>query len=115
VTALITSNSSMSRRASSTAGRELRAFFALLVCFAGATCSAGVLHVWAPRRGGRKDFTRCDDAPLLQSILELVTAGGWALTSLGWRFAPWMLIGTPPISIVGPLGAWFYGRAWRNL
>lgn len=81
----------------------------LLPCLAGSTLSAGVVHIWFPRQGNRRDLKKRHGGGLVQGMLELVSAAAWSATAyVALRYPHWLVL-TLSCALLGPLGAWWGG------
>ena len=88
------------------------AVFAL--CVAGATISAGSLHLLLPRPGRRRDLRRRGKGNLVGNVLEL-------MTTIAWPALTWCLLNEPLYAPIPALGAgaavsiaWLAGRRRRR-
>ncbi len=90
---------------------DLRSFAVLLVCFAGSSVSAGVVQVWYPRAGNRRDLKHRYKENRLQNFIEGVSTFGWAGAAFGLLTLPWALVIALPVALMGPATAWFMGRS----
>ena len=83
-------------------------------CLAGATLSAGVAQIWYPRQGDRKKMQRRGKANLLITILEGISAMGWAGTAYCLVMRPWLTIVPLLFALLGPGAAWVLGKSRRD-
>ena len=86
----------------------------LLPCLAGSTLSAGVVQVWFPRQGDRRDLKKRYGGGLVQGMLELICAAAWSATAyVALRHPQWLVL-TLSCALLGPLGAWWGGADKRK-
>ena len=91
-----------------------RQLLVLLPCLTGGTLSAGVVQIWFPRQGNRRDLKKRSGAGLVQGILELVSAAAWSATAyVAVKYPLWLLL-TLSGALLGPLGAWWSGGDKRK-
>jgi ABC-2 type transport system permease protein len=85
-----------------------------LVCLIGGTLALGVTQIWYPRQGNRRDMKRRMQGSAVIALLENLTAIGWAGTAFcliaASPFMPLALL----LASLGPLAAWFLGKARRE-
>jgi ABC-2 type transport system permease protein len=86
----------------------------LAICTTCAAASSAACHVLNPRKANRREMNRRGQAHPLASIVELISAFGWAGTAYGMMGGPWwVFIIALPLAAVGPLfsfGAGFQAR-----
>ncbi len=89
-----------------------------LVCVVASTIGAGVSYIWYPRSGDRKNIKHRGKGSALISMLEAMSAAGWAGLAYCLMIAPspWAWFGLPALimALCGPATAWLLGRARRN-
>jgi ABC-2 type transport system permease protein len=89
-----------------------------VVCVGASTIGAGVSYIWYPRSGDRKNMKNRAKGSVLISMLEAMSAAGWAGLAYCLMIAPspWAWFGVPAliIALCGPAIAWTLGRARRN-
>lgn len=85
-----------------------------LLCLAGATAGGGMMQVWYPRQGDRKNMRRRMESGKLVGLLE-------GFSAMGWSGVAWCLVSMPvlaPLPLLlaaaGPIAAWFLGESRRN-
>ncbi len=91
-----------------------RQLLVLLPCLVGSTLSAGVVQIWFPRQGNRRDMKKRYGGGLVQGTLELVSAAAWSATAYVALRHPLWLILTLSCAFLGPLGAWWGGADKRK-
>ncbi len=86
----------------------------LLLCLGGSTVCAGLMQVWYPRQGDRKNMKKRVESGKLMGVLE-------GLGGMGWAGVAWCLVTAPlftPLALlfasIGPAVAWFAGRERRE-
>ena len=84
------------------------------VCLVGSTLSAGVAQIWYPRQGDRKNMKRRGKANLLITILEGISAMGWAATAYCLVMLPWLTPVPLLFALLGPGAAWMLGKSRRE-
>lgn len=88
--------------------------FVLAVCATCAAASSAACHVLNPRKANRREMNRRGQAHPLASLVELISAFGWAGTAYAMMGGPWwVFIIALPLAAVGPLfsfGAGFQAR-----
>jgi ABC-2 type transport system permease protein len=96
------------------ASTSIRSALVFGSCVAGATLSAGLIHIAMPRRGNRRDMRKRGKGNVLAGLLDFVT-------SLAWSALAWCLLAAPSLAllplvpaIAGPLLASLLGRARRR-
>ncbi|RQP25063.1 hypothetical protein [Piscinibacter terrae] len=85
-----------------------------LLCLAGATACGGMMQVWYPRQGDRKNMRRRMESGKLVGLLE-------GFSAMGWSGVAWCLVSLPiltPLPLLfaaaGPTAAWFLGESRRE-
>lgn len=85
-----------------------------LLCLGGATACGGMMQVWYPRQGDRKNMRKRMESGKLVGMLE-------GFSALGWSGVAWCLVSMPiltPLPLLfaaaGPTAAWFLGESRRN-
>jgi len=85
-----------------------------LLCLSGSTACGGMMQVWYPRQGDRRDMRRRMQSGKFVSVLE-------GFSGLGWAGVAWCLVAAPmfaPLPLlfaaVGPTAAWFLGESRRE-
>jgi ABC-2 type transport system permease protein len=85
-----------------------------VLCLAGSTACGGMMQVWYPRQGDRRNMRRRAQSGKFVSLLE-------GLSGLGWAGVAWCLVAAPmfaPLPLlfaaVGPAAAWFLGESRRE-
>jgi ABC-2 type transport system permease protein len=86
----------------------------LAVCASCAAASSAACHILNPRKADRREMRKRGQAHPLASVIEMVSAFGWAGTAYALIAGPWwVLIISLPIAAVGPLfsyGAGYHAR-----
>ena len=86
----------------------------LAVCVAGATVSAGSIHIALPRPGRRRDLRRRGKGNAIVGMVELATTAAWTATTLLLFQASAFALPTALVAVALPLAAWRYGRRQRS-
>jgi len=81
---------------------------------AGGTISAGLIQIWYPRQGDRKNMKKRGQGNMVINFIEGISALGWAGTSYAMLAAPlWAPLGLL-LALTGPSGAWLLGKSRRE-
>jgi ABC-2 type transport system permease protein len=85
-----------------------------IFCLAGSTACGGMMQVWYPRQGDRRNMRKRMQSGKFVSVLE-------GFSGLGWAGVAWCLVAAPmftPLPLlfaaVGPTAAWFLGESRRE-
>ena len=89
-----------------------------LLCLLGATVSAGVIQIWYPRAGDRKNMKKRAQGSMLINLIEGFCAFGWsgaAYALMQWP-SPWAWLALVALlfALLGPAGAWLLGKSRRE-
>lgn len=89
-----------------------------LFCLAGSTTSAGVIQIWYPRTGDRKNMKKRGQGSMLINLVEGFSAFGWsgaAYALMQWP-SPWAWLALVALlfALLGPAGAWLLGKSRRS-
>jgi ABC-2 type transport system permease protein len=83
-------------------------------CLAGSTACGGMMQVWYPRQGDRRNMRRRMESGKFVSVLE-------GFSGLSWAGVAWCLVAAPVfaplpllLAAVGPTAAWFLGESRRE-
>lgn len=89
-----------------------------LFCLAGSTISAGMIQVWYPRMGDRKNMKKRAQGSMLINIVEGLCAFGWSGAAYALMLIPspwaWLALVGIAFALLGPVGAWVLGRSRRE-
>lgn len=88
------------------------------LCLAGSTVSAGVIQIWYPRAGDRKNMKKRAQGSMLINMVEGFCAFGWSGAAYALMQIPspwaWLALVGLAFAALGPLGAWVLGRSRRE-
>lgn len=86
----------------------------LIACAGGGTLSAGVMQLWYPRRGDRRDLKKGMAGAVWIRLFEALDGIAWGATAYcliaAWRYTPFALL--PALLI--PAAVWWLGKARRE-
>jgi ABC-2 type transport system permease protein len=89
-----------------------------LFCLAGSTACAGMIQVWYPRIGDRKNMKKRAQGGMLINLIEGLCAFGWSGAAYALMQIPspwaWLALVGLAFAALGPLGAWVLGRSRRE-
>ncbi len=90
-----------------------------LFCLAGCTLGAGMIQIWYPRTGDRKNMKKRAQGSVLINMVEAFSAFGWSGAAYALMQAPspwaWTALIGILFALLGPAGAWVLGRSRREL
>jgi hypothetical protein len=87
----------------------------LAVCASCAAASSAACHILNPRKANRREMNRRGQAHPLASIVEMVSAFGWAGTAYAILSGPWwILLISVPFALVGILFSFGAGQPARR-
>jgi ABC-2 type transport system permease protein len=88
------------------------------LCLAGSTISAGVIQIWYPRAGDRKNMKKRAQGSMLINMVEAFCAFGWSGAAYALMQMPspwaWLALVGLAFAALGPMGAWVLGRSRRE-
>jgi ABC-2 type transport system permease protein len=87
---------------------------ALMVGAAGACVGAAATQILNPQRGDRKDIAKRGKTNVIGSLLDFLSAAGWALFAFGLTGTWWACIAAIPMMIASPLYAYSFGTHNRQ-
>ena len=83
-------------------------------CAGGGCFSAGMMQLWYPRQGDRRDMKKSMQGGVAVRLLETFDGMAWAATAwcliAAWGYAPWALA----TALSMPAAVWWLGRARRE-
>jgi ABC-2 type transport system permease protein len=89
-----------------------------IFCLAGSTISAGMIQVWYPRAGDRKNMKKRAQGSMLINMVEGFCAFGWSGAAYALMLIPsawaWLALVGIAFALLGPAGAWVLGRSRRE-
>jgi len=89
-----------------------------LFCLAGSTVSAGMIQVWYPRMGDRKNMKKRAQGSMLINMVEGFCAFGWSGAAYALMLIPspwaWLALVGIAFAALGPTGAWVLGKSRRE-
>ena len=89
-----------------------------LFCLAGSTISAGMIQIWYPRAGDRKNMKKRAQGSMLINLVEGFCAVGWSGAAYALMLVPspwaWLALVGIAFALLGPLGAWVLGKSRRE-
>ena len=85
------------------------ALIAPLAAFGSASC-----YVLNPQKANRREMAKRGKASVMTSMLEIMSAMGWAATAYCLLNAPLFLVLSIPFALVAPISAYFMGYAARR-
>jgi ABC-2 type transport system permease protein len=94
--------------------RDPLAALILALCGGAATISSAMCHIWNPRKGDRRDIKTRHKQNMITSLIESVSAFGWAGVALCLGGYYWWVLLALPFAIAGPLYSWFAGAEARR-
>jgi len=81
---------------------------------AGGTISAGLIQIWYPRQGDRKNMKKRGQGNMVMNMIEGFSSLGWAGAAYAMLTAPiWAPLGLL-LALMGPTGAWLLGKSRRE-
>ena len=80
-----------------------------LAAFGSASC-----YVLNPQKANRREMAKRGKASVMTSMLEIMSAMGWAATAYCLLNAPLFLVLSIPFALVAPISAYFMGYAVRR-
>ena len=87
-------------------------------CLAGSTISAGMIQIWYPRAGDRKNMKKRAQGSMLINMVEGFCAFGWSGAAYALMQIPspwaWLALVGLAFAALGPAGAWVLGRSRRE-
>ncbi len=89
-----------------------------LFCLAGSTVSAGMIQIWYPRVGDRKNMKKRAQGSMLINTVESFCAFGWSGAAYALMQIPspwaWLALVGLGFAALGPAGAWVLGKSRRE-
>jgi ABC-2 type transport system permease protein len=89
-----------------------------LFCLAGSTISAGMIQIWYPRAGDRKNMKKRAQGSMLINFVEGFCAFGWSGAAYALMLIPsawaWLALVGIAFALLGPVGAWVLGKSRRE-
>jgi ABC-2 type transport system permease protein len=87
-------------------------------CLASSTICAGMIQIWYPRAGDRKNMKKRAQGSMLINMVEGFCAFGWSGAAYALMQAPspwaWLAVVGLAFALLGPVGAWVLGRSRRE-
>jgi ABC-2 type transport system permease protein len=88
------------------------------LCLASSTISAGMIQIWYPRAGDRKNMKKRAQGSMLINMVEGFCAFGWSGAAYALMQIPspwaWLALVGLAFAALGPAGAWVLGKSRRE-